>query len=66
MRAGKTFETPLAMLGVVWILIFQIRSIPMMHMGASPGLYSTEYLVGGGVVLLIIILGAWKYRTSLR
>ena len=39
------------MLGVVWILIFQIRSIPMMHMGASPGLYSTEYLVGGRLAL---------------
>jgi hypothetical protein len=39
------------MLGVLWILIFQIRSIPMMHMGASPGLYSTEYLVGGRLAL---------------
>ena len=25
------------MLGVVWILIFQIRYIPMMRMGAAPG-----------------------------
>jgi predicted Ser/Thr protein kinase len=39
------------MLGVVWILIFQIRYIPMMHMGASPGLYSTEYLMGGRLAL---------------
>ena len=39
------------MLGVVWILIFQLRYIPMMHMGASPGLYSTEYLVGGRLAL---------------
>jgi serine/threonine-protein kinase len=42
------------MLGMVWILIFQIRYIPMMHMGASPTLYSTEALVGGRVAL-----GAW-------
>ncbi|MGA8868990.1 MAG: protein kinase [Candidatus Sulfotelmatobacter sp.] len=42
-------------LGTVWILIFQIRAIPMMHMGASPGLYySTEALVGGREAL-----GAW-------
>jgi predicted Ser/Thr protein kinase len=39
------------MLGLMWILIFQIRYIPMMHMGASPGLYSTEYLVGGRLAL---------------
>ena len=42
------------MLGVVWILIFQIRYIPMMHMGAAPGLYQTEYLEGGRQAL-----GAW-------
>jgi hypothetical protein len=35
------------MLGVVWVLIFQIRYIPMMHMGASPGLGQPEYLAGG-------------------
>jgi predicted Ser/Thr protein kinase len=35
------------MLGVVWILIFQIRYIIMMHLGAAPGLYATEYLMGG-------------------
>jgi predicted Ser/Thr protein kinase len=42
------------MLGVVWILIFQIRTIPMMRMGASPGIGSTAYLVGGREAL-----GAW-------
>ena len=42
------------MLGVVWILIFQIRSIPMMHMGAPPGIAQTEYLAGGREAL-----GAW-------
>jgi serine/threonine protein kinase len=42
------------MLGVVWILIFQIRSIPMMHMGAAPGIAQTEYLAGGREAL-----GAW-------
>jgi len=44
-------------LGVVWILVMQIRSIPMMHMGAAPGLYSTEYLIGGRQAL-----GAWLYE----
>src|ERR1022692_174351 len=42
------------MLGVVWILIFQIRYIPMMHLGASPGIASTAYLIGGREAL-----GAW-------
>jgi len=42
------------MLGVVWILIFQIRYIPLMHMGAAPGIAQTEYLAGGREAL-----GAW-------
>jgi serine/threonine-protein kinase len=42
------------MLGVVWILLFQLRAIPMMHLGAAPGLYQTEYLMGGREAL-----GAW-------
>jgi predicted Ser/Thr protein kinase len=42
------------MLGVVWILIFQIRYIPMMHMGAAPTLAQSEYLAGGREAL-----GAW-------
>jgi serine/threonine-protein kinase len=42
------------MLGVVWILIFQIRYIPLMHMGAAPGIAQTEYLAGGHEAL-----GAW-------
>ena len=42
------------MLGVVWILIIQVRAIPMMHMGASPNLLDTEYLMGGREAL-----GAW-------
>ena len=33
-------------LGVVWILVFQIRYIPMMHMGAAPGIANVEYLAG--------------------
>ncbi|HUO25077.1 MAG TPA: serine/threonine-protein kinase [Candidatus Aquilonibacter sp.] len=41
-------------LGVVWILIFQLRYIPMMHMGASPNTYSLEALMGGREAL-----GAW-------
>jgi serine/threonine protein kinase len=42
------------LLGVVWILIFQIRYIPMMRMGAAPALFSTEALMGGREAL-----GAW-------
>lgn len=38
-------------LGVVWILVFQLRYIPMMHMGASPGIGSTDVLMGGRVAL---------------
>ena len=45
------------MLGVVWILLIQLRYIPMMHMGAAPGLYTTEYLIGGRHAL-----GAWLYQ----
>jgi serine/threonine protein kinase len=41
-------------LGVVWILVFQVRYIFMMHMGASPGLGSVEVLMGGRVAL-----GGW-------
>jgi serine/threonine-protein kinase len=35
------------MLGIAWILIFQFRYIPMMHLGAAPGLNSPHYLMGG-------------------
>jgi serine/threonine protein kinase len=41
-------------LGVVWILIFQIRYIAMMRLGASPSLFSTAALMGGREAL-----GAW-------
>jgi serine/threonine-protein kinase len=44
-------------LGVVWILVFQLRYIPMMHMGAVPGLGSTDALTGGRTAL-----GAWLYQ----
>ena len=44
-------------LGVVWILVFQLRSIPMMRMGAAPWLFSTEALMGGRRAL-----GAWLYQ----
>jgi serine/threonine-protein kinase len=44
-------------LGAVWILVFQIRTIPMMHMGAPPETYATEYLLGGREAL-----GTWLYR----
>jgi len=42
------------MLGVVWILIVQVRAIPTMHRGASPNLLNSDYLVGGRQAL-----GAW-------
>lgn len=42
------------MLGVVWILIFELRSIPLMHMGAAPFLGQVEYLDGG-----LKAVGAW-------
>ena len=44
-------------LGVIWILIFQIRYIPMMRMGAAPALFSTDALMGGRTAL-----GAWLYQ----
>jgi predicted Ser/Thr protein kinase len=42
------------LLGVFWILIFQIRYIPMMRMGAAPSTFSSELLMGGRNAL-----GAW-------
>jgi hypothetical protein len=41
-------------LGVVWILVFELRYIPMMHLGASPAIGSTDALLGGRVAL-----GSW-------
>lgn len=41
-------------LGVLWILVFQLHAIPEMHMGAAPFLSSTEALMGGREAL-----GAW-------
>ena len=42
------------MLGVVWILIFQLRSIPVMRQGGVPFLGNADYLSGGRIAL-----GAW-------
>jgi serine/threonine protein kinase len=39
------------MLGVVWILIFELKEIPNMHMGAGPYLNSEDYLMGGRAAL---------------
>jgi serine/threonine-protein kinase len=44
-------------LGVVWILVFQIRYIPMMRLGAAPALFSTDALMGGRTAL-----GAWLFQ----
>jgi len=45
------------MLGVVWILIFQLRNIPLMHLGAMPGIGQNEYFEGGRYAL-----GAWMMQ----
>jgi serine/threonine-protein kinase len=42
------------LLGVLWMLIFQVRYIFMMRMGSAPALYSTDYLMGPRQAL-----GAW-------
>ena len=42
------------MLGAVWVLIFQLRQIPLSHLGAAPIIPQTEYLAGGREAL-----GAW-------
>jgi serine/threonine-protein kinase len=47
------------MLGVLWIIIFQIRYIPEIRMGASPGIGQTEFLVGGREAL-----GAWVIQIA--
>jgi serine/threonine-protein kinase len=38
-------------LGVVWIMVFQIRYIPEVHLGAPPAFGSTDLLTGGRVAL---------------
>ena len=47
------------MLGVVWILIFQLRSIPVMRLGGVPPLGNTEYLLGARMAL-----GAWLQQIA--
>ncbi|MBZ5685429.1 MAG: serine/threonine protein kinase [Acidobacteriia bacterium] len=42
------------MLGVVWILIFQLHNIPLMRLGSVPPLGNTEYLLGARMAF-----GAW-------
>jgi serine/threonine-protein kinase len=43
-----------SMLGVLWILVFQFRYIPMMRLGAVPGVGNVAYMAGGREAL-----GAW-------
>jgi serine/threonine-protein kinase len=41
-------------LGVIWILVFDVRYLFMLHFGASPGLAGTDALMGGRIAL-----GGW-------
>jgi len=45
------------LLGVIWIVIFKVGSFATMKMGASPPLFSTEYLVSTRQAL-----GVWLYQ----
>lgn len=45
------------MLGAVWVLLFQIRYVVMIHMGAAPMLFGGEYLLGGRQAL-----GKWLFQ----
>jgi len=47
------------MLGVVWILIFQIHAIPIMRAGGAPGVPQPEYLRGGREAL-----GMWLSQAA--
>jgi len=42
------------MLGTVWILIFELRQIPLAHLGGAPSIQGTDYVEGGRTAL-----GAW-------
>ena len=44
-------------LGVIWILVFRIRDIPLLHLGGSPSFLSAEFLLGGRQAL-----GRWLYQ----
>jgi predicted Ser/Thr protein kinase len=35
------------LLGVIWMVIFKVRDIPLAHLGASPDFPAVEYLLGG-------------------
>jgi serine/threonine-protein kinase len=45
------------LLGAVWILVFQIRYVVMIHMGAAPFLFADDYLLGGRQAL-----GIWLFQ----
>ena len=45
------------MLGILWILVFLVQSILTMRMGAAPGTFTTQYLLGGRLAL-----GAWLFQ----
>jgi serine/threonine-protein kinase len=44
------------LLGIVWVLIFQIRYLALQRLGAAPWLGSTDYLVGGrGTIQMLLV-----------
>ena len=45
------------MLGMLWMLVFRIRHIPLMRLGGAPELSATEYLLGGRQAL-----GMWLHQ----
>jgi hypothetical protein len=47
------------MLGVLWILLFHLRYIPVMRLGGVPPLGNTEYLLGARTAL-----GAWLRQVA--
>jgi serine/threonine-protein kinase len=47
------------MLGVLWILIFHLRHIPIMRLGGVPPLGNTDYLLGARLAL-----GAWLFQIA--
>src|SRR5208337_742568 len=48
------------LLGLSWVLIYEVRAIPMMRLGDAPAFYSEDYLMGARGAL-----GAWLLHVPL-